>query len=112
VVVDGAARDLAEAAEAGLVVFARAATPVTARGRAVELSWGQPVELAGIPVAGGDLVLADGGGVVVVPAARADEVLATAERIAATEAAIAAAIEAGTPVSEAMGKTYEELTTW
>ena len=110
VVVDGAARDLREAAEAGLSVFARTVTPVTARARAVEISWGERVELAGIPVAPGDLVLADSGGVVVVPAAHAEAVVATAELIAATEAAMAAAIEAGTPVSEVMGKTYEELT--
>ncbi|MGQ4601130.1 RraA family protein [Nocardia sp. R6R-6] len=110
VVVDGAARDLSEASEVGLPVFARAATPVTARGRAVELAWGEPVEIAGIPVAPGDLVLADAGGVVVVPAGQAQDVLATAERIVATEAAMATAIQAGTPVSSVMGKTYEELT--
>jgi 4-hydroxy-4-methyl-2-oxoglutarate aldolase len=109
VVVDGAARDLLEAREAGLPVHARAATPVTARGRA-EHAWGEPVELAGVPVRPGDLVLGDAGGVVIVPAARADEVLATAERIAATEAAMATAIQAGTPVSDVMGKSYEELT--
>ncbi|HJQ48772.1 MAG TPA: RraA family protein [Amycolatopsis sp.] len=110
VVVDGAARDLAEASEAGLPLFARAGTPVTARGRAVELSWGEPVEVGGIPLAPGDLVLGDAGGVVVVPAGRAQDVLATAEHIAATEAAMAAEIEAGTPVSAVMGKSYEELT--
>jgi 4-hydroxy-4-methyl-2-oxoglutarate aldolase len=110
VVVDGAARDLTEAAEAGLPVFARASTPVTARGRAVEISWGEPVQLAGVPVTPGDLLIADPGGVVVVPAAHAEAVLATAELIAATETAMAAAIEAGAPVSEVMGKTYEELT--
>ncbi len=110
VVVDGAARDLGEARTAGLPVHARAGTPVTARGRAVEHAWGVPVDLAGIPVTPGDLVLADAGGVVVVPAVRAEDVLATAERIAATEAAMAEAIEAGTPVSDVMGKSYEELT--
>ncbi len=110
VIVDGAARDLAEAAQAGLPVFARSGTAVTARGRAAEVSWGKPVELAGVPVTPGDLLLADAGGVVVVPAAHAEAVVATAERIAATEAAMAAAIDAGTPVSEVMGKSYEELT--
>ncbi|QJY49394.1 RraA family protein [Pseudonocardia broussonetiae] len=110
VLVDGAARDLAEAAAAGLPVHARAATPVTARTRAVEHAWDVPVDVDGVRVAPGDLVLADSGGVVVVPAGRADEVLATAERIAATEAAMARAIEAGTPVSDVMGTTYEELT--
>lgn len=110
VLVDGAARDLAEAAEAGLPVHARVATPVTARTRAVEHAWDVPVELDGITVTPGDLVLADSGGVVVVPAARAEEVLATAERIAATEAAMARAIDVGTPVTDVMGTTYEELT--
>ncbi|WP_217207769.1 RraA family protein [Streptomyces sp. AC550_RSS872] len=110
VVVHGAARDLAEAAAAGLPVHAVTPTPVTARGRAVEHAWNEPVEIGEVTVAPGDLVLADSGGVVVVPADRIDEVLATAERIAATEAAMAKAIEAGTPVSVVMGKTYEELT--
>ena len=110
VVVDGAARDLREAAEAGVAVFARVGTPVTARGRAVELSWGEPVKLAGVPVFPGDLVLADSGGMVVVPAAHAEAVVTAAESIAAAEASMAAAIDAGKPVSEVMSKTYEELT--
>ena len=110
VVVDGAARDLAEAAAVGLPVFARASTAVTARGRAAEVCWGEPVEFAGVAVAPGDLVLADAGGVVVIPSAHAAAVLATAERIAATEAAMAAALDAGRPVSEVMGASYEELT--
>ncbi len=110
VVVDGVARDLAEAAAVGLPVFASGSTAVTARGRAVEVGWGEPVEFAGVPVAPGDLVLADAGGVVVIPSAHAEAVLATAERIAATEAAMAAALDAGRPVSEVMGATYEELT--
>ena len=110
VVVDGAARDLAEARQLGFAVYAMVEVPTTARGRAVEHAWGGPVDLAGIPVAPGDLVLADAGGTVVIPAAMADDVLATAERIAATEAAMAAAIDAGTPVSAVMGRSYEELT--
>ncbi|WNF01142.1 RraA family protein [Streptomyces luomodiensis] len=110
VIVDGAARDLAEAAEVGFPVHARTSTPVTARARAVEHAWGEPVTLDGLEVMPGDLVLADSGGVVVVPADRAEEIIATAERVAATEAAMAQAIDGGTPVSDVMGKTYEELT--
>lgn len=110
VVVHGAARDLSEAASVGLPVYALAATPVTARGRAVEHAWGEPIDLGGPRVVPGDLVLADAGGVVVIPAARAEEILATAERIAATEAAMAEAIDTGIAVSDVMGKSYEELT--
>lgn len=110
VVVDGAARDVTEADEAGLALYGLAATPVSARGRVIELAWGRPVTVAGVRVAPGDLLLADANGVVVVPAAQAERVLATAETIAATEAAMAEAIAAGTPVSEVMGTSYEELT--
>jgi 4-hydroxy-4-methyl-2-oxoglutarate aldolase len=109
VIVDGAARDLTEAAAAGLAVYARTSTPVTARGRAVEHTWGEPVQLGDITVGRDDLILADRNGVVVIPAAHADAVLTTAEAISATEAAMAEAIAAGTPVSDVMGKSYEEL---
>lgn len=110
IVIDGAARDVAEAARLGVALYGRAPTPVTVRGRAAEHAWDVPIEIAGITVRPGDLVLADDGGVVVVPAEHSHEVLATAETIAAVEAGMAAAIDAGTPVSEVMGKTYEELT--
>ena len=50
-------------------------------------------------------------GIVFVPAAEIDAVLEAAEAIAAAEAGIAAAIAAGIPVSEAMGGTYERMTT-
>ena len=109
VIVDGAARDIDESREVGFPVFASAATPRTARGRAVEVSWGEPVSIAGVAVAAGDAVLADGTGVVFVPAGRLDEVLAVAEQIAAKEAAMASAIAAGTPVDQVMGADYEHL---
>jgi 4-hydroxy-4-methyl-2-oxoglutarate aldolase len=111
VIVDGAARDLAEARAVGLPVHALAGTPVTARGRAAEHGWNEPVEICGVLVAPGDLALADEGGVVFIPAGHAREIIAAAERIAATEAVMAAALAAGMPVSQVMGRTYEELTT-
>lgn len=109
VIVDGACRDVDEAAALGLPVYARAAVPVTARGRVAEVSWGEPVEVCGVAVRTGDRVFADGSGVVFVPAARAHDVLAGAGEIAAREAALAAAIRAGSPVSEVMGASYESL---
>jgi 4-hydroxy-4-methyl-2-oxoglutarate aldolase len=50
----------------------------------------------------GDLVIADGSGVVFVPAARADEVLTAAERIAARQARILDRVRAGEPVTRLM----------
>ncbi len=110
VVVDGAVRDVDEASEAGLPIFGRATTCVTARGRTAELAWGVPVEIDGIEIKPGDLVLADSNGCVVVPEAVADQVLTTAEDIADKEHSMARAIDAGSPVSVVMSGEYEEMT--
>lgn len=109
VICDGAVRDVDEAREIGFPVFATATTPRTARGRTVEVSWGQPVTIAGVAVARGDFVVADSTGVVFVATSDIELVLAAAERIAAKEAAMAAAIAAGVPVHEVMGTDYESL---
>jgi 4-hydroxy-4-methyl-2-oxoglutarate aldolase len=53
-------------------------------------------------VRSGDLVLADGSGVVFVPADRAEEVIATAERLTARQEAMAAAIRSGESVIDVM----------
>ena len=107
--VDGPARDVDESRELGYAVYARSATPVTARGRIAELAWNTPVEFGGVTVSPGDLVLADGSGVVFVPAGRAEEIVAKARSLAAREAAMARDLDAGHPVTEVMGRSYEEL---
>lgn len=61
------------------------------------------IECAGVAVAPGDWVVADGSGVVFIPQARAEEVVAAAERIAAREAEIASAIRRGVPPDLAFG---------
>jgi 4-hydroxy-4-methyl-2-oxoglutarate aldolase len=109
VIVDGACRDVDEAAGLGLPVYARAGVPLTARGRLAETAWNGPVEVCGVPVRPGDLVVADGSGVVFIPAARAGEVLAAAAEIAAREAAMADRIRAGEPVSRVMSADYEQM---
>lgn len=109
VVVDGPARDIDEASELGFPVFARSATPVTARGRLVEIGWNVPVTIGGAAVAPDDLVLADASGVVFVPVGRAGEVIGVAAGLAEREAGMARAIRQGTPVSQVMGGDYERL---
>src|SRR5665811_1859960 len=105
VVVDGACRDVDESSALGFPIFARAAVPVTARGRIVQRSFNEPIKCAGVRACPGDLVIADGSGVVFIPAGRADEVLSTAEAIASLEAAMTAAVRAGRPVTEVMHDT-------
>ena len=110
VIVDGACRDIDDTRALDLPVYSRAGVPRTARGRIVEVSWNTPVDIAGIGVRPGDLVLADGSGVVFVPAARADEVLAVADEIAARERAMVDRVRAGEPVSRVMSRDYERMT--
>ncbi|MCI0584102.1 MAG: RraA family protein [Chloroflexi bacterium] len=109
VIIDGACRDVDESREVGFPVYARSAVPITARGRIVEESTGEPISIGGHPVNPGDLVLADGSGVVFIPAVRAEEVLAVAESIAAREAEMAAAVRAGRSILEVMGAEYERM---
>jgi regulator of RNase E activity RraA len=105
VVIDGACRDIGEGEQLGFPVFGRAAVPVSARGRIVQVAAGEPVLFAGVRVEQGDLVLADRDGVVFISRERAADVIAFAERIVARERQMAAAVLAGEPVTAVMHDT-------
>lgn len=109
VVCSGAARDIDESRELGFPVFARAAVPRTARGRIIEETFNEPIAVGDVEVKPNDLVLADGSGVVFLAADRAEEILQSAEMIAAREAKMREAVEAGDRVSEVMGRDYETM---
>lgn len=109
VVIDGGFRDIDEATDLGLPIYARAAVPVTARGRIAEHHFGEPITVSGVAVAPGDWVMADGSGVVFVAAARAEEVVRTAEDIFAREQLMARDIDAGRPLGEVLGANYENM---
>ncbi|MCZ8018658.1 RraA family protein [Novosphingobium sp.] len=109
VVVDGAVRDVDESRDLGLPVFARAAVPVTARGRVAEHAFEQPITFAGLVVSPGDWVMADGSGVIFLSAARLEDIVGTAEDIFAREQLMAADIDAGRPITEVMGANYEDM---
>ena len=102
VITDGACRDVAQARELSFPVFARGQVPITARGRLRQRSVGEPVRLGEVTVEPGDVVMADEGGVVVVPRDRALEVLAAAEAVAARETTIEAEVRAGAALPDAM----------
>src|ERR1051326_1913716 len=50
VIVDGTVRDVDDSRDAGFPVYARAATPMTARGRIVEASMGEPIRISDLTV--------------------------------------------------------------
>jgi 4-hydroxy-4-methyl-2-oxoglutarate aldolase len=76
-VLDGVVRDLDAIAAHGFPVFARGTCPAGPHKSPPGRS-GEPVACGGVVVAPGDVVLGDGDGVVVVPAAAAEEVHARA----------------------------------
>lgn len=109
VIADGLVRDIDEARQHEFPVFARGVTPVTARGRVVELSNNQPVKIGDVEVKAGDYAIADGSGVVFIAAENIEAVLAAAEGIAAVEAAMTKALVGGQAITEVMGASYEHL---
>src|SRR3982074_2001107 len=109
VIVDGLCRDVDDSRDANFPVYARDATPMTARGRILEDSMGEPIQIGGLTVSHGDYVIADWSGAVFISASRAEEVIATAESLAEREAQMAAAVRAGRSVVEVMGANYESL---
>ncbi len=109
VIVDGTCRDVDDSRDAGFPVYARAATPITARGRVVEASMGEPIRIGDVLVQPGDYVIADWSGAVFVSAARAGDIIGTAESLAEREAQMAEAVRAGRSVVEVMGANYESM---
>lgn len=81
VVVDGSIRDAEEIRQLGLTVFARGRIPATAVGRYLSVSRDTPVQCSGVTVSPGDIIVGGEDGVVVVPAAKAKEVLKRAQEI-------------------------------
>lgn len=110
VVIDGAARDIDESRDAGFPVYARAAIPMTARNRVMQESFNQEIQFAGVQVHPGDLLIADGSGIVFIPRAKEEEVVKEAELVAATEARMAEGIRQGLSVLEVLEKLgYESM---
>lgn len=85
-VLDASLRDVTEIRrDFGFSVFARGACPGTTLGRVRTVASQIPVAIDGVTIHPGDLVVGDPDGVVIVPQARAAEVLAMAQEIDARE---------------------------
>ena len=99
-IVDGAVRDIDHSRRIGYPIWSAGVSPITGKWRIETMAVNQPVRIAGIEVKPGDVVLADECGVCFVPLARAAEVLAVAQRLAASEARRLQALEGGIPLAE------------
>lgn len=74
-VIDGAVRDLAKMRADGFPIFARGARPLDSQDRQRVYDYDVPVEICGVVVNSGDLVVADEDGIVFVPQAAEEAVL-------------------------------------
>ena len=75
-------RDVDHSRGVGYAIWSRSVSPMTGKWRLKTVAVNKQVDICGIPVNPGDLVLADETGVCFIPPARAAEVLARAQRIA------------------------------
>lgn len=103
-VVDGGVRDIDEMIEHQFAVFARHTVPTTGRTRLNVKAINVPIEVDGVQVHPGDIIVADETGIVVVPHADAERVAELAEGFACDDAAAEKEIRAGLSFSEAMAK--------
>lgn len=100
-VIDGACRDTDLARELGYPLFSRSYSMRTGKDRVQLEHLNVPVSIGGARVSPGDLVRGDADGVVAVPRASEERVLAVAEEIHAAEARIREAVSGGQRLDEA-----------
>jgi regulator of RNase E activity RraA len=100
-VINGVCRDVAACLAQDYPLFSRGRFMRTGKDRVRLASVGEPVTIASIEIHPGALVCADADGVVAVPAAAAEQVIETAERIERIEAGIVAAARAGSTLHAA-----------
>jgi regulator of RNase E activity RraA len=109
-VIDGVCRDADRALQLGYPVFSRGNWMRTGKDRVCVTAVGGPVCVGRVRVEVGDLVRGDADGVVVIPAARAAEVLDAAAEIEAAEAGIRDAVYSGTALRAARAaEGYHQL---
>jgi len=74
-IIDGLVRDVQLIREMRFPVFAKGVRPTSSKGRVIAVDHGCPVEMGGVHVEQGDLVVADVDGIVVVPSSVVEAVV-------------------------------------
>lgn len=110
VIVDGAVRDLDACKSMEFSVYARAAVPITARGRVMEESFNCMIRLGDVQVCPGDVIVGDINGAVVICQEQLDDVLREAEALMEKEEQMKSDLLAGMDVLEVDRKyNYEQM---
>ncbi len=111
VVIDGVTRDLDEMKDLGLAVYGKGVIQQSIRNRCDFAGHSIEVQLAGVMVHAGDVIVGDDNGVVVVPSDRAEAVIQFAQEFADTEERVKDAISRGVnPVEAHQGVGYDQMT--
>lgn len=110
-VIDGVTRDIDEYKQLGLPVFGRGFIQQSIRNRCACAGYAIEVQLGGVPVRPGDLVMADENGVCVVPRDKMAEVLEFAKLFKSIEDAIVEAVRSGVDPVQAHDRVRYDLMT-
>ncbi|MGW1717800.1 RraA family protein [Streptomyces sp. NPDC002156] len=111
-VIDGVCRDVSASLTHTYPLFTRGRFMRTGKDRVRLTAVNEPVTISGINIRPGTLVCADADGVVAVPAADAEQITESAERIERVEADIVAAVRAGSTLRAAREQLgYHQLQT-
>ena len=103
-VMDGLVRDVRAIRAMQFPVFHGGIGPLDSKGRGKVMAIDVPVEVAGVRVASGDLVFGDADGVVVIPRAIEEQVIAAALAKVEGEDATRAALERGEKLAEVFAR--------
>jgi len=101
-IIDGGVRDVGQLRKIGFPVYATGIVPSTSVGHYRFAGSNIPVSCDGVEVRPGDIVAADGDGVVIVPRAKAGEVLALAQEMDFKEHSMYSIIEKYKSIQEAV----------
>jgi regulator of RNase E activity RraA len=103
-VVDGGIRDREEICELAFPAFARHMIPTTGKTRIRVESIGEAISCSGIRVNPGDIIVADGTGIVCIPAEASDKIAEMATGYAADDAQAMRELEQGLSFRQALAK--------
>lgn len=104
VICDGAVRDSTQIEALGFPCFARGTVPYDINGRAEIVGHGDPIEIDGVTIHRGDLVIGDGDGITIVPQDYISDVVASSSTKTAVEVEFLQALADGMPISAAFAK--------
>lgn len=103
-VVDGGIRDREEIVEFSFPSFSKHMVPTPGKTRIKVLSINEPIVCAGVRVRKGDIIVADGTGVLCLPAEKAEQITLLAEKFSADDKQAMIEMEKGLTFIEALKK--------